>query len=161
MIKRIWAPLDLRGLRLYLVHQTFSNHPDWTNDYIVAGKGPNDAAQNVQESQRGMTWNGEPIYRGVPLKVLQPESWVHGSAPDPALDQCRHENRGLIQSSRFAGDSGTGSENVSICLNCGIIQIFGDRNGEHFEISIHIVNSEYLDAIKRWVDYVNGETQNG
>lgn len=158
-MKRIWAPLDLHGLRLYSVLQAFPNHSNWDKTYIVPAKSPTHAAKIIEDAYSTADFLETPYYKGMALRIFQPESWVNGSAPDPALDQCQHTNQGLIQSGRYAGDSGTGSDNVSICLNCGIVQVFGDRNGQHFEISIHIYNHEYLDAIKRWVDYVNGETK--
>lgn len=155
-MNRIWAPLDLRGLRLYRVWQYFTNHPDWKQSFILPAKSPSHAAGIIQEIFSNADFKETPYYHGEALSVLQPEKWVKGNNSDPALDQCQHKEKGLIQAGRYAGDAGTGSENVSICLNCGIVQIFGDRNGENFEISIHIHNLEYMEAIQRWVNYVNG-----
>jgi hypothetical protein len=63
----------------------------------------------------------------------------------------------LIQSSRFSGSSGTGRDTAQICLMCGKIFIWGDRNFNFFEISLHITSIKQAEAIRAWVDLLNQE----
>ena len=67
--------------------------------------------------------------------------------------------QGFIGSGRFLGDHETGREYIYVCLNCGRIHVIGERNGQHFHISFHITIPEHLEAIKKWVDYVNEDVR--
>ena len=67
--------------------------------------------------------------------------------------------RGFIQSGRFSGDSGSGREHVSICLECGKIHVVGARNGEHFDIAFHVIMPEHLAVIGKFAKSLEEENQ--
>lgn len=65
--------------------------------------------------------------------------------------------RSFIQSGRFAGDSGSGHDHISICLQCGKIHVVGSRNGEHFHISFHVYMPDQLAAIGQFAKSIEQE----
>lgn len=77
-----------------------------------------------------------------------------GKGYQDTIENCNHRNKSFIQSSRFSGDHGHGRDAAHICLTCGMIFIFGERNGEWFDITLHITLPEQAVAVKKWVDYV-------
>jgi hypothetical protein len=84
-----------------------------------------------------------------------PGSLGRGESEMIDLIKCNHDKRGFIHGARWTGDSGSGKDYIDICLQCGRIFVFGDRDGKPFQLSIHINIREQAEAVSRWVDYVN------
>lgn len=83
MSKRVWKPVDIGGLRLYEVTQTFPNRPNWKRDFVVAAHSPSEAARIVEASYEGAMFKDgiQPNYRGYALNVCQPAEWAEEGIP--------------------------------------------------------------------------------
>lgn len=75
-MKRVLKPLDINGLRLYRVRVSFEGHPEHGYAIIVASTSPSSARKIVERMDKGISWGDTPpTYTGLPLNVLQPDSW--------------------------------------------------------------------------------------
>jgi hypothetical protein len=70
------------------------------------------------------------------------------------LSSCKHENKKLIQGSRFSGEHESGRNSVNVCMNCGEVFVSGIQNGQWFNVSFHINSEKVLGAMQNWISYV-------
>lgn len=77
-MKRVWKPLDVKGLRLYKVKMEFARHPEWNRSMIVAAQSPGQAARMIKRTHEGIQWldNDIPTFQGYALTVYQPREWI-------------------------------------------------------------------------------------
>lgn len=80
-MKRVWKPLDVGGLRLYMVRICFNQHPEWDKDMIVAAKKPSHARDIVEEIYKDTPFIEQPYFIGFAFNVLMPESWWVDGVP--------------------------------------------------------------------------------
>lgn len=97
---------------------------------------------------------GRHLLEVIRRKLAEPE--------DIGEDLIRCDHRGylaLIQEGHFTGDLGSGRDRVLICLNCGRIKVSGDRDGKSFVVSFRINVSEQIEALERWIDFIDQDQQ--
>jgi len=84
-VKRVWKPLDHKGLRLYEVNLRFLGHPERDFHLVVAAQSPRQAAKLIEEQYKDAQWidNRPPYISGQALSVYQPEEdWPLPDGPN-------------------------------------------------------------------------------
>jgi hypothetical protein len=108
MMKRVWKPIGVGGLRLYQVvlhYQVKGRQKEYRQYYIVAADSPRDAAKLVEDIKKeAMDGNGEIVYwhvRGEALNVLQPAEWWDHGVPDGYCNKCHEWTLRVISGKLF------------------------------------------------------------
>ena len=72
---------------------------------------------------------------------------------------CKHIHTLLIQSQRWSGGS-SGHNRVSVCRDCGLFRIAGDKNGEYYKVEFTLCMDKQLEAAGQHIKWLTAEMDN-
>lgn len=71
------------------------------------------------------------------------------------ISDCKHRKKSFICGANWTGNDGHGRYNVSICPDCGQFHIWGDQNGEHYEIRFELPSDDLVQAAGKYAAFLS------
>lgn len=67
---------------------------------------------------------------------------------------CAHKRINFLSGQHGMGSGISYRHDVSICLDCGEIRVFGYKNGQSFDIKFHLVTDEAIAAAGKYLEAI-------